>query len=235
VSRFVGYSDRPPFLRYVDVETGLIQPAAELLEIPQGIDEVVPLDAVVAVRCGPHWFALGADLSGSPRPLSTAEETTAFERSRDVEVSAQYDGPIAQLLSHGDVIAEIQHPEIAYWHGLASLDPQRRRVAIAGSTVPRRPKRPMAETLRGPYEKESASVLALVDLDTGDVRLCTGHFDQFCYPPAWSASADLIAFGAPFERRRLFVVEVSERCLRTIRFDEEPPMPLLDAQLLPRP
>ena len=67
VARFLGCLNRRPYLWFVDTETRAIEPAAATLDaIPQGISEVVPFDEETAVGCGPHWFALGRDLSGTP-------------------------------------------------------------------------------------------------------------------------------------------------------------------------
>ena len=63
----MGYLNRRPYLWLVDLATQSIESEAELRDVPQGIDEVIPLDAAVAVRCGPTWFALEPDLSGEGR------------------------------------------------------------------------------------------------------------------------------------------------------------------------
>ena len=52
VTTFIGYHERAPFLWSVDMHRLRIEPAAELKRIPQGIDDVVPLDEAVAYRCG---------------------------------------------------------------------------------------------------------------------------------------------------------------------------------------
>ena len=79
MTRLVGYDDRPPFLWYVDLDSRRVEPAAELSRIPQGIDEIVPLDEAVALRCGPDWFALAPDLSGEFEPLSPLAVTSALQ------------------------------------------------------------------------------------------------------------------------------------------------------------
>ena len=83
--RFVGYLERRPYLWLVYLATRSIEPAAELRDFPQGIDEVVSLDTAVAVRCGPTWFALEPDLSGKGRPLTDAELFQATQRSVSVD------------------------------------------------------------------------------------------------------------------------------------------------------
>ena len=76
--------------------------------------------------------------------------------------------------------------------------------------------------------------LALINSVTGAVRVCDGTFENFCYPPAWSVDASLIAFGAPFEPRRLYVVTPQRGVLEAQRFKRHAPMPLIDSARLKR-
>ena len=85
MARFLGYLNRRPYLWWVDLERRIVEPAAELKWIPQGIDEVVPLGDVVAVRCGPSWFGLRPSLTGGGFDLPPADRVEAERRSSRVE------------------------------------------------------------------------------------------------------------------------------------------------------
>jgi hypothetical protein len=232
VPRFVGYSEQRPYLLCVDFDDRTIEPAAELRTIPQAVSEIIPLDAAVAVRCGLDWFALEADLSGKPRPLSTDDLHTAQNRSKEVDVGTTPGEPDATLYWRGEPLAEIGHPSVLYWHEFATLSPDNRTVAVAGSLVPWPQSISVAEMLSTQY-RETSSVLALVDVDTGSIRVCSGTFDNFCRP-TWSADGDLIAFDAPFDRpTRLHIVRVEEGVVRPVQFKQRVPAPLLDVVLLP--
>ncbi len=231
MARFVGYLNRRPYLWFVDVENRAVEPAAELRDIPQGIDEVVPVGTAVAVRCGRTWFALEPDLSGRGRTLTETEGALAEQRSARVrfpELPSVLDRELVLPSSNGDL--HISHPAIAYWRFAATRSPDGRKFAIGGSTTPFvRPTRPIMEE---PYRPDP-SVLALIDTATGAVRVCEGTFDNFCYPPAWSATGDLVAFGAPFEPKRLYTVRLGHEVLEAVPFKRNAPMPLLDSTLLP--
>jgi hypothetical protein len=235
VTKYLGCAARRPYLCWLDTEMELIEPAAELRFVPQGIDEVVPLAGAVAVRCGPYWFGLQPDLSGQGRRLTPAEKATAVERSRLVDISAEWNGP-AELGWHGRALPPAQHRDVAYWQPDASISPDEGTVAIVGSVIPRPPidevfDRPFLPF--GEYQTESASVLALLDVASGDVQVCAGRFDGSCYPPVWSASGSEVAFGAPYEPKRLYLLDTSVRTLRSLKFRRHCPMPMLDAAFLP--
>jgi hypothetical protein len=234
VTTYIGYHERAPFLWSVDMHRRRVEPVADLKRIPQGIDELVPLDEAVAYRCGPDWFALAPDLRGEPRPLSAAEAKVAEARSVEVEVLGdEDDDSLVRLERHGEVLAPLQHPQVAEWFLEATIGPDNRTVAVAGSLQPYEPRESFDEVLTTPYEP-TPSVLALVDTWTGDVRLCEGTFDNFCYLPAWAADGTRLAFSAPFERTRLYTVDLSTCVLAPIDFRRHTPAPLLDAALLPR-
>jgi len=83
-----------------------------------------------------------------------------------------------------------------------------------------------------PYEGEPW-VLVLIDARSGDVRRCEGEFDNFCYPPAWSADSKFVAFGAPFQPTRLYLVDIAQASLEVVKFGRRhAPMPLLDTAFL---
>jgi hypothetical protein len=90
----------------------------------------------------------------------------------------------------------------------------------------------LEEAMSTPYRPEPA-VLALVNAQTGEATLCSGTFDNFCYPPAWSARGDVLAFGAPFDKKHLYFVHVDDGELHPVPFKGKLPMPLLDVALLP--
>lgn len=233
MSRFVGYLDRRPYLWLVDLATRSIEPAAELSDIPQGIDEVIPLDTAVAVRCGPTWFALEPDLSGKGQPLKDAGLSAARQRSVLVDwprPPSVYERPLV-LPENGDGRPRtVTHPEVAFWHHSGTWAPDRRSIAVAGSRTPFVPRsRPL---FSGPYEP-TPSVLAVVDLEGASARVFEGTFDNFCYPPAWLRDGSLIVIGVPFEPRCLYAVRPEEAALQRIPFKRHVPMPLLDADLLP--
>ena len=232
MSRFVGYLERRPYLWLVDLATRSIEPAAELRDIPQGIDEVVPLDTAVAVRCGPTWFALEPDLSGKGRPLTDAELSQATQRSVSVDWPQEpsvYERR-SVLPSQAGRTRTVTHPQVAYWRSFGTWAPDRQSFAVAGSTTPFVP--PTGPILSGTYQPEP-SVLALVHVRDASVQVCDGTFDNFCYPPAWLAGGKLIVIGAPFEPTRLYTVRRAERVLQRVQFKRHTPMPLLDADLLP--
>ena len=161
MSRFVGYLERRPYLWLVDLATRCIEPAAEPRDIPQGIDEVVPLDAAVAVRCGPTSFALEPDLSGKGRPLTDAEVSLAIRRSVLVDWSQEpsvYERRLV-LPTQAGRTSTVTHPEIAYWRPFGTWAPDRQSFAVAGSTTPF--VSPSGPILSGTYGPR-ASVLALV-------------------------------------------------------------------------
>lgn len=232
MTRFVGYLERRPYLWFVDIEARAIEPAAELRDIPQGIDEVVPLDKAVAVRCGPSWFALEPDLSGRGRSLSDTEFAAAKRRSVWVDWPRSPSVYDRELVLPGPNVEGriVKHPQVAYWQRFGTWAPDRRTIAVAGSTSPFvAPARPI---LSGPDEPVP-SVLALVDVTTGTARVCEGTFDNFCYPPAWSQSGGRVVIGAPFEPKRLYVVRPEHAVLQRVPFRRHVPMPLLDSALLP--
>ncbi len=228
----MGYLNRRPYLWLVDLATRSIEPAAGLRNIPQGIDEVIPLDAAVAVRCGPTWFALEPDLSGEGRPLADAELSLATRRSVSVdwprEPSVYERGLVLPGRDGGT--RTVMHPAIAYWHAFGTWAPDRQSFAVAGSPTPFVP--PSGPILSGTYEPKP-SVLALVHVGDGSVQVCDGTFDNFCYPPAWSADGRMVVIGVPCEPRRLYIVRPEERVLQRVQFKRHAPMPLLDADLLP--
>ena len=124
----------------------------------------------------------------------------------------------------------VTHPEIAYWRPFDTWAPDRQSFAVAGSTTPFVP--PTRPILSGTYEPEP-SVLALVHAGDASIEVCDGTFDNFCYPPAWSADGKLIVIGAPFEPTGLYTVRPAERVLQRVQFKRRAPMPLLDTALLP--
>ncbi len=228
--RFLGYLEQRPYLWLVGLEGREAEPAAELRHIPQGIDEVVALDTAVAVRCGPTWLALEPDLSGQGRPLTDAEVSLAKQRSVRVQWPTRLSVHDQQLVLPG-VIAEsktVIHSKVAYWREFATWGPNRRTFAIAGSTVPFVP--PTRPILSSPPVAEP-SVLAFVDVVDETVRVCEGTFTDFCYPPAWSKSGDVVVFGAPFEPKRLYSVRPEHGVLERVMFRRHVPMPLLDSRL----
>jgi hypothetical protein len=232
MSRFVGYLNRRPYLWLVDLATRSIEPAAELRDIPQGISEVIALDAAVAVRCGPTWFGLEPDLSGEGRPLTDAELSSAARRSASVDWPQEpsvYERGLV-LPGRDGRTRTVTHPAIAYWRPFATWAPDRQSFAVAGSATPFVP--PSGPIFSGTYEPEP-SVLALVHVGDAAVQICEGTFEEFCYPPAWSVSGNLIVIGAPFEPRHLYTVRPEERILHRVEFKRHAPMPLLDADLLP--
>lgn len=232
MSRFVGYLERRPYLWLGDLATRSIEPAAELRDIPQGIDEVIPLDSAVAVRCGPTWFALEPDLSGKGRPLTDAELSLATRRSVSVDWPREpsvYERGLV-LPGRDGRTRTVTHPDIAYWRPFATWAPDRQSFAVAGSTTPFVP--PRGPMFSGTYEPRP-TVLALVLVGDASVQVCDGTFDNFCYPPAWLEGGKVIVIGVPFEPRRLYAVGPEERVLHRVQFEKHVPMPLLDADLLP--
>ena len=149
--RFVGYLERRPYLWYVDLEDRVIEPAAELRDIPQGIDDVVPLESAVAVRCGPTWFALEEDLSGQGRPLDRSEIALAERGSARVdwpEPPSVHDAELVVPSPNGSQRA-VSHPAIAYWQTFGTWAPDARTIAVGGFTQPfETPTKPIPGTYR---------------------------------------------------------------------------------------
>jgi hypothetical protein len=238
VPPFLGYSERRPYLWWVDTEERTTSQAAALSSIRQGIDEIVPLDNLLAVSCGPRWYGLPPDLSGDLVPLAPSDEQAARERSHDVDVDEDWTGK-ATLVWRGRPLGTITHPEVGQWYRFASMSPDGRTVAIGGSVIPRPAPAPLDELLSQPlltgrtYEAKYESVMALVDVESNEVRICEGRFDNFCYPPAWSADGTSLAFGAPFESKRIYLTSISDLALRPVDLGKHAPMPMLDARLLP--
>ena len=70
--------------------------------------------------------------------------------------------------------------------------------------------------------------MALVETASGRCELMRGEFDNFACTPTWSADASWAAFGAPFQRRRLYAFRPEEGVLHAVTFKRQPPMPMLD-------
>ena len=237
VLRFVGCSAGVPYLRYVDLEARTIEPAApDMRSIPQGIDDLVALADRVVVRCGAEWFGLTRSLEGPPLRLTPDEIAAANERSCQIDLLGwngdrrreEWSVPLAD----GNTVP-LQVPGIESWGFTATLSPDRETIAVGGCTRPPRPRRSLSEALNAPREAEPW-VLVLIDARSGDIRRCDGEFDNFCYPPAWSADSTYVTFGAPLQPTRLYLVDIARPSLEIVRFGRRhPPMPLLDAALLP--
>jgi len=235
--RFVGCSAGVPYLRYVDLEARTIEPAApDVRSIPQGIDDVVPIADAVAVRCGAEWFGLTQSLEGRPRRLSAAEIAAANERSYQIDLLGwnrdRRDGQWTLPLPMGDAVP-LRVPGIESWGFTATLSPDGETIAVGGCTRPLGSRPSLSKALlQRPYVGEPW-VLMLIDARSGGMRRCEGEFDNFCYPPAWSADSKFVTFGAPFQPTRLYLVDIAEASLGAIKFGRRhAPMPLLDAALL---
>jgi len=228
----VGYLNRRPYLWFVGLEDRVIEPAAELRDIPQGINEVVPLESAVAVRCGPTWFALEPDLSGQGRALDRSELAAAERESVQVKwpvPPSVYDRelvlPASKSRSH-----VVSHPAVAHWSEFsATWGPDRRTIAVEGSATPFRPY--VGPLFEEPY-RPGPRVLALIDSVEGIVRVCDGTFENFCYPPAWSANGEIVTLGAPFEPKRLYKVRPEIGVLEVVLFKRHAPSPLIDSARL---
>jgi hypothetical protein len=208
-----------------------------LNEIPQGVDDLVPLDDVLAVRCGPHWFKVDLDLSGGPRALSKSEQLRAEDCSVQLPLGSTLDTANHRELVIPDRSGShltVTHPLVVRWEGFGTWSPDRSRIAVAGSTVERQvPSGTFVEAIERPYVPWP-SVLALIDVATGEVTICDGTFDNFCYPPAWTADGGHLAFGAPFEPKRIYTVDIANPILNVVKFKRHVPMPLLDVAFLQR-
>ena len=140
MARFLGWLNRRPYLWWVDLETRIIEPAAELTWIPEGISEVVPLDDALAVRCGASWFGLPPSLTGDGFELPTAYRVEAERRSR--EFSCVWGKGVAPMRARVVVPMpngeewEVRHPEIVRWNLWGTLSPDRRSLAVVGYTGP---------------------------------------------------------------------------------------------------
>ena len=139
--RFLGYLNRRPYLWWVDLERRIVEPAAELTWIPQGVDEVVPLGDVVAVRCGPRaWFGLRPSLTGGGFDLPPVHRVEAERRSS--QVGAVWGNGVAPMDARVRVPDadgeewEVTHPEIQRWSLWGTLSPNRRSLAVVGYTGP---------------------------------------------------------------------------------------------------
>lgn len=233
-NRFVGYLNRRPYLWFVDLDAKTIESAAaQLRRIPQGVDELVPLDDVVAIRCGPDLFALDLSLVGEPRPLSASETVEARRRSTLLNVLAYNSGRAREAwavpLPNGR--GEVRLEGVQQWGFGASLSPNRQTLALPVSMAPLPPDVPLAEALTRPWDPQPWTV-ALIDVATGSYRYCDGEFDEAPYPPVWRADGEVVVVGPPYDPRSIFSVDPDVGTLHQTRFRRHAPLPLLDASLL---
>src|SRR5207245_1395418 len=101
-------------LWFFDLEDRTVQPAAELKDIPQAIEELVVFDGGVAVRCGPNCFALERDLSGDPRDLTLVELAEVQDRARLVDSQEVQDPVLHHRFGNGDT-RDLSHSAVHYW------------------------------------------------------------------------------------------------------------------------
>ena len=106
----------------------------------------------------------------------------AIAKQRSVAVDwprrrSVYDHELTLVDRDGQMRA-VSHPKVAYWRRFATWSPDRKTIAVAGSTIPF--VKPSGPILSGPSEPEP-SVLALIDTTLGTVTICDGTFDDFCY------------------------------------------------------
>ena len=238
--QFVGYLNRRPYLWSVDLVNRTIEPAATALtSIPQGIDEIVPMGDSVGVRCGPLLSRLEPDLSGQLEPMSAADQTRMAARSHHVRVGLLQEGRAFLDFDDRSEVA-LSDDRVGCWAMSATASPDRKLVAIGAETTTA--SEALAERLaRHPNIVGSLQVplpplpwmMFIVEVDSGRLTACEGTFENTCYPPAWDATGDWIAFGTPFDPRNLYVVHRTGGALHEIRFQRHAPMPMVDRQLLP--
>lgn len=224
--RLLGYHERPPFLWHIDLDDRTVAATGlDLPDIPEGIDDLVPLDDSLAVGCGPEWFKVRRDLAGGAQSMTEGEIALARQRSFQVPWPDEVPAPSDLRIPTRDGGRRlVSHLQVAYWHPFPTWSPDRRHVAAGGSTAPR-DEGPLDLTIATlqEYQPQRASVLALIEVDTGDV-ICDGRFDNFCYPPLWSAQGDRVVFGAPFEPRRLYGVDVERGTINPVAFRRDMPL-----------
>ena len=235
MARFLGYLNRRPYLWWVDLERRIVEPAAELKWIPQGIDEVVPLGDVVAVRCGPSWFGLRPSLTGGGFDLPPADRVEAERRSSRVSAVcgngvAPMDARVRVPVADGEEW-ELTHPEIQRWSLWGTLSPNRRSLAVVGYTGPLPKSLSVADIADGRKHNPDPGALVIADLATRVVRRYRGTFEGFGVS-AWSGDGRHVVVGAPFEPKALFIAPVEAKALERIEFRRYAPSPLLDADLL---
>ncbi len=214
----------------MDIASRSIEPAATLEWIPQGIDEVVPLDDCVAVRCGPVWFGLDPSLSGDAFELSYPQQATAQRRSHDLpsawdDGKAPKDARVRMPLPDGEEW-EVVHTDIKRWGLTGTLSPDRQALAIVGFTVPQKETRSVV-----PHSLDRGS-LVVADSLSRDVRVYGGTFGGFG-KAAWSADGGEIVVGAPYEPRCLFTASIDSEAIQRVTFRRHAPTPLIDATLIP--
>ena len=237
--RFIGYLNRRPYLWCVDLVNHTIEPAArDLKSIPQGIDGVVPMPDSVGVSCGPHRYHLKPDLSGKFVPMDDHDKKVMKDRSQNVAVR-QSEGRTA-VIGLGDRDIELDDDRVGQWAMSGTVSPDGTLLAISASTVQATADRDqhyarhagIADILSVPAPA-SPSLLFLIDIGSGQATACDGTFENFCYPPAWSASGQWIVFGAPFDPKTIFIAHRDGGPLQEVRFRRNAPMPMIDLRLLP--
>jgi hypothetical protein len=237
MARFLGWLNRQPYLWWVDLETRIIEPAAELSWIPEGISEVVPLDDALAVRCGPSWFGLPPSLTGDGFELPPAHRIEAERRSW--EVNSVWGKDVAPM--HARVVVPMQggeqwdvtHPDIVRWSLSGTLSPDRHKLAVVGFTGPGSRPVSMAHLAKGKKPNLDPGILVIADLATRTVRTYRGTFEGFGIP-AWSADGRLVVVGAPYEPMALFIAPAGTDALDRVSFRRHAPSPLIDEDLLYR-
>ena len=235
MARFLGYLNRRPYLWWVDLERRIVEPAAELMWIPQGIDEVVPLGDVVAVRCGPSWFGLRPSLNGGGFDLPPAHRVEAERRSSQVSAVwpkgvAPMDARVRVPVADGEEW-EVTHPEIQRWAPWGTLSPNRRSLAVVGYTGSLPKSHSVADIADGTKHDPHPGSLVIADLATRVVRPYRGTFEGFGVS-AWTADGRHVVVGAPFDPKALFIAPVDANALERMEFRRHAPSPLLDADLL---
>ncbi len=229
VLRFLGYHDRRPYLRLIDAEKRTVD-AIGITRIPQGIDELVPLDGVLAVRCGPTWMGLATNLAGELRPLTPAEVVEASNKSAQLNLLAWNHGKGDRewTLPVGGVDLQLPQGDVHRWGYTASVSPDGNTIAVGACLTPEPEVPPSWEA---PYEPEVWS-LVLVDVATGSATRCEGHFEGFPFPPTWTADSSVVVVGAPFDPKHLHVARRSAAALEAVSFRRQIAMPLLDASFV---
>lgn len=188
------------------------------------LDSVTPAGFVVRRDCHLVLVSDGA----ADRPLGQGSVVGAF-RSTLIVDRPPGGGIVIHDLGSGDEIP-VSDPGIGRWQRSPAFSPDGKRFVIGADRDAPRPL-PEGFDWAAPYQAQPAQ-LVCVDVQTGTATIVEGTFDNFAWEPVWTADGAWVVFGAPFEKRQLWVMSSVELVLRNVKFRRNPPMPLLDVTSL---
>jgi hypothetical protein len=179
----------------------------------------------------PHDLLL-RDRDGSETTLAEAARLHAVIPGLAAWSSHRTPG-VMQLLTT-DQRLTVRVDRVNEWHNSGSVSPDGRLLAIGAYIDPPRPPKGLLRALNEPLIPRS-SVMVLIHTDTGNASVIDGVFPEFAWTPAWSKNGEWVVFSAPFQKRRLYGVQVSTSVSHEWPFRHNPPAPMLDVSGLAEP